>query len=600
MTTNERFDEAITGWLEQTAPARLPDRVLESTFERTRTSRQQIGWRSIMGRPGVTRSVLALGGAAAVVTIATAVALGLYDDRPAVGGPSPSSEARSVFAGTWYSVSDADGGTQTMTVEVLADSVVEIVVTDDIASVCSRTPSTMTGTGRLEGDTKLVIPAPVYSCDDGSEAVAMSGPPLQEQLRNLTYLHDSQTDVLTVGPGSVWTRERGPVPSATPTILGSMWPQSSLDEVRQAQELADAGDPAYTWQVDPGLASYGDGNAPEDPLGAEILERFVREELGWEAFSGFAIMGYVENGGHVEGVLFIRCAPDQTNPLYPDAYPDMPAEVRECAPTVDDSRYETVRFNVEQEARVGPTGIWVVTGWKMLEPVAPSSIGDHLFPDYDARQVEQWAPPSEAEVTERVQAFLGARVSGEGAETFLYRRDADEPQSPDEVVPLMYATTGGATYERSEIVRVQGPVWPTGWSEFKVRLFAKDGTVVEQSFIVAREESGRLGLSYGSQTSPALTTENGHSVPVPYRFLDGEVTFAAAPPWGDTILEPTFTILGGVGRGSASQFTMFMIMADPLTGTGCEAGPAPADAEALVRSIRSNPDLEATAPVAAS
>ena len=45
---------------------------------------------------------------------------------------------------------------------------------------------------------------------------------------------------------------------------------------------------------------------------------------------------------------------------------------------------------------------------------------------------------------------------------------------------------------------------------------------------------------------------------------------------------------------------MFTVVADPLTGVGCEAGPAPADAEAFVQSIRSNPDLEATAPVAAS
>lgn len=41
-------------------------------------------------------------------------------------------------------------------------------------------------------------------------------------------------------------------------------------------------------------------------------------------------------------------------------------------------------------------------------------------------------------------------------------------------------------------------------------------------------------------------------------------------------------------------------MADPLTARGCEAGPAAADAGALGRSIRSNPDLEVTAPVAAS
>ena len=45
---------------------------------------------------------------------------------------------------------------------------------------------------------------------------------------------------------------------------------------------------------------------------------------------------------------------------------------------------------------------------------------------------------------------------------------------------------------------------------------------------------------------------------------------------------------------------MFTVVADPLTATGCETGPAPADAETLVRSIRSNPALEATAPVAVS
>ena len=44
-----------------------------------------------------------------------------------------------------------------MTVRTSADGAVEIVVTDDVASVCSGTPSTMTGTGRIEGSTRLVI-----------------------------------------------------------------------------------------------------------------------------------------------------------------------------------------------------------------------------------------------------------------------------------------------------------------------------------------------------------------------------------------------------------------------------------------------------------
>ena len=78
------------------------------------------------------------------------------------------------------------------------------------------------------------------------------------------------------------------------------------------------------------------------------------------------------------------------------------------------------------------------------------------------------------------------------------------------------------------------------------------------------------------------------------------MSFAAAPPWSNTYHDRKSTTLGGVGLGSASQFTMFTVVADPLTGVGCEAGPAPADAEALVQTIRSNSDLEATDPVAVS
>ena len=100
--------------------------------------------------------------------------------------------------------------------------------------------------------------------------------------------------------------------------------------------------------------------------------------------------------------------------------------------------------------------------------------------------------------------------------------------------------------------------------------------------------------------SPSPTLENGQAVPVPYSVLGGEVSFAAAPPWSYTYHDRKSTTLGGVGLGSASQFTMFTVVADPLTGVGCEAGPAPADADALVQTIGSNPDLEATDPVAVS
>ena len=121
---------------------------------------------------------------------------------------TPAGEPRSPFEGTWVSTSDTDGGTQTMTVRVSGDDAVEITVRDDVATVCSGTPSTMTGTGRIEAGTQLVIPAPVYTCDDGSDPQALSGPPLQEQLRDWTLFLDPQTDTLSDGVGGLWRRRR--------------------------------------------------------------------------------------------------------------------------------------------------------------------------------------------------------------------------------------------------------------------------------------------------------------------------------------------------------------------------------------------------------
>jgi len=499
-------------------------------------------------------------------------------------GVVPADDTRP-FLGSWVAT-DTDGSRQTMTVEASGDDDIEVEVAahDDSASVCSNTPSTMVGVGRLEGTSQLVIPSPMLTCDDGSQPEgALSDPPLQDQLRDLTFVHDPEDDVLTDSLGVVWGREGAEDPTPDLTASGGMWPQTSLEEVRQAQERADAGDPDYAWQVDAKLASYADGVA-NPPLGAEIFDRFVRDELGWKESRNYAIRGYYDGGGRVGAVLYIRCVPGRTNPLYPEPYPQMPRALRGCAPTIDDFRYETVRFHVEQPARIGPSGIWVVTGWQI-----------------DRRQIEQVAPPSNAEVTAFLRAFLGARMDGEGAEQYLRPHEGEAP-SPDEEVPLLYATTGGIPYERYEIERVEGPVWPSGWIEFEVRLFAEDGTVIEQSFVVVRLD-GRLSLVYGSRTGKLLatTTENGATVPVLYSLLDGEVTFAAAPAWNDTALQPSYSSLSRSGCCSSDHDIVFAVVSDPLTGRGgCETGPASADAEALVRSIRSNPDLEASAPVAVS
>ena len=68
-----------------------------------------------------------------------------------------------------------------------------------------------------------------------------------------------------------------------------------------------------------------------------------------------------------------------------------------------------------------------------------------------------------------------------------------------EEVPLLYATTTGAPYERSEIERVSGPHWPYGEMEFKVRLFAEGGETVVEQLIFLDHAGGPLGYESGSR-----------------------------------------------------------------------------------------------------
>lgn len=521
------------------------------------------------------RRLAAAAGAAVAVAVVVGTALltvpDIRDAAPPPAGPN--------HVDTWVTT-DVDGSTETMVVRESGDDTYEIVVRDDSASVCSGAPSTMTGTGRLDGARELVIPSPLFTCDDGSEPEVESGPPLEEQLRNLTFWHDPETDTLTDSFGLVWDR------GETTEASGGMWPQSSPEEANEAQRLADAGDPRFTWQVWPDIFPR---QGRMDPRAVEFFTRFLQEELGWEEFSwGIApgLSAGVLNDWPWEFVV-VRCAPGRTNPLYTND-----PEGRGCAPTIDEHRYETVKINADQPARHwedpnGPSGIWVVTRWAMLQPSDAPITDTH---DFFQRQAQQVLPPSDAEATAFLEAFLQARVDGEGAEEYLPPADAR--------IPLLYATTSDAPYERSEFELVQGPVWPGGWMEFKVRLFAKGGgTVVEQPFLVVRGEDGRLGLEYGTLADwgDVPTTENGEPLPEPYSILDGEVTFGVAPPWyGFFDYGPDTIALVHPERDGD-----FAVLADPLpVKTGCRQGPDPADAEALARSIRSDPDLEATKPVA--
>lgn len=468
-------------------------------------------------------------------------------------GLIPAGDPRSPFLGTWVT-SDDDGSTPTMTIRASEDGAVEIVVHDELASVCSGAPSTMTGTGRLADAGDLLIPSPVLTCDDGSQPRALSGPPLQEQLRNLTLVHDPGADTLTDNFGQVWQRKGSErVPS------GGMWPQADLDEVREAQELADAGDPDYTWQVDAQLAGdrYGKWRRLYNGQ-VELVDRFLREVLGWEAYMQNNLVGGADHS--LTDQRFLRCAPGRTNPLYPPQT-DSQNRGERCAPTLDERTYESVSLDLVQPDRQGPGGIWVVSNWR------PTTFAQ--------------ADPAvaEAQATERLEEFLAARVAGRGAEGYVdvYAQWVD-PQ-----VPLLYATTSGAPYERTEFERVAGPTWPYGgYIDFRIRLFAEDGTVVEQEIYSHWDGGASVGIA-GGLALGGTTIENGQPVPMLFAQFDGEVTYSS-PSQNPFAFRDDGLI----------DFT------DPAVfWSECARGPVPADAAAFAQAVIADRNFETTPPVAA-
>ena len=285
------------------------------------------------------------------------------------------------------------------------------------------------------------------------------------------------------GP-TVGTEDDGP----TAATSGGMWPKMSAAEVREAQELADAGDRAYAWQVDPGLSDImWDANLQE---GTELVDRFMHEVLGWDRF--VLLEGGVaetDAAGRSIGGLFVRCEPGVMNPLYPES----PSEDQgACAPTIDDRHYEAVDIRLLQPAEQGDDGIWVVEEWAKVAPVAQTN------PEV-----------VEDEATERVEDFLRARIDGAGAEGYITRVVGADGQ-PLEEVPLLYAASTGAPYERYEIEVPTYPHWPDGATDLAVRLYADGGrTLVDQVISARRSDDGQLEL----WLLDGLTQE--HSEPVP-------------------------------------------------------------------------------------
>jgi len=203
-----------------------------------------------------------------------------------------------------------------------------------------------------------------------------------------------------------------------------------------------------------------------------------------------------------------------------------------------------------------------------------------------------------------LNGFLAARVAGAGAEEYL-----DLANTAADDFPLLYATTSGAPYDRAEFEPLLGVEWPYGWTAFKVRLFAGD-IVVEQLVFSGPDSSGLNYQRDGFGTEIPPTTENGQPVAMSYTYFDGSLTLQAAHPWvfsgTNTYANPFWMrlipegpgVLPTTDAGERQDWDRLVLMADPVLVGDCQPGPDPADAAALAESIRSNPDLGASAPVA--
>ena len=218
----------------------------------------------------------------------------------------------------------------------------------------------------------------------------------------------------------------------------------------------------------------------------------------------------------------------------------------------------------------------------------------------DASQTPQPSVPAPSSAADDLlRGFLATRVAGEGAQQYL--------NLPEEDIPLLYATSSGAAYERAEFDRVRGVEWPYGLTAFRVRLFAVD-TMVEQLFFTPPD--GRLRLEYqpdGFATDLAPTTEDGQPVAVPYELAAGEVTVQLPHPWvlgyrtdelWARLIPQSPSVRPTTDGGERNDWDQLVVIADPTLSGGCRTSPSPADAEGLAERIRSEPGVGATAPVA--
>jgi hypothetical protein len=540
MTTDDQFDSSISQWFEDLAPARLPDRVLDATFDRTRGIRQEAGWRTrLVTRP---RSAPAL--IAAALLLAVALAMGgvaVMTSPPSVDlGIFEPVNGRIVYGSEYgiYGIEDGMWG-------------LDPASSDPTSAVQLTTgPATPLGWSRdgtrllvqKDGDSLVVLNA------DGSESLVtqpLQGSTLIGRSLGATISPDGSRVVfagVTTPPGERAFCHDG-------ALFAVNADGGTAEVIRESHEDRWVSHP--TFSPDGTQIAFTDGNCDSDhgvwlmnadgsdahqlvlsgddsPLGASHVLGLEWSPAGDRI--ALAIDCYmVVDGGPCEGALY-TFAPDGSDFRRVTAIGTFPVGAAYWSP--DGSR------------------IAYTTGCGFID-------ADDLAHEC---------------------GFAISDADGSHTQTFRYgmpgpwHPGAPSPSVEPAVAPAMSPTVAPS---RS----VEPAVRPTS------------------SPTVAPSPSAAPS-SPPVSTSPQPTLE---AVPAEYGLLDGEVTYRAAGPlapsddgYGD---RDRVAIVGLLPDDDAPKRVLLML-ADPRPiGPDCVVAPAPADASALAESIQSDSDFEATEPV---
>ena len=355
----------------------------------------------------------------------------------------------------------------------------------------------MTGTGLLETDERLVIAQPELACDDGS--IPRNGSPPQAELADFTLR----------------TRHRDR------RVRRQLRGRVAAGGLERRTDRAVAGDGSRIgardvgWDVAPVEARRGACRPGARRRRRPRLHLAARREAGRRrramgggdlrpVHRGGTRLGGVQpllsmDGWAVDGGSTRRSCSSVVRPARPTLEPAVlgaPPEIRGCAPTIDELTYETVRYQCDPARASGSFRDLGGDRWEMLQPSPDrGSLWELLYPDFlaggrssrSSRHPTLKSPLSWRRSSEPGWTVRGRAVSAPRARGVAVRGHE---------VPLLYATTSGAPYERFEIERVQGPVWPTGWIESRSGCSPRVGPWSSSTSMLSASD-GQLGLVYG-------------------------------------------------------------------------------------------------------